>query len=640
MNKFFATFALVISACCFAQAQDGYIKHQKDSEYRNKTIKVLKGEIFPFINASKQGKINVIIGSDTITDIEKTSKSFETFTPTTSYDSQKDDFLQTKGGGIVWVNANNISATDTVTLISESGKQITQLITQREAQVNLSDLGKTCRLIISNAPTIFYSTDKLKQFIEPVQQSTSVASDVNTDKTQIAEPVLVWWHYLLIALGIAFLLGLGVWKYIQYQMKPYSNKVKFKGGSLTEFAEQYGGLDKLSSLNKGIIPTKSEWNKLKNNEQAKSDKVKELKGKRIIIQAEDETSFGFQDNHNKTNVEQSHTKEWESPKETYVQPTNFGNNNELSGQLQQMESTLIREIQRINSGNNNQNEINKLRNEKTELENKLKGLESDKRNLDTTLKQLQADKSTLENNLHSANTEKNQIQTEIINLKEKVIAVDFLKGYSESVFSYLKFCQQVSTDAYNCFNKISQQNLKQAFAAGHLLMRFQTSVNSIPVGNWLQTVQDIKDTGATTNKQLIRSFAQIQNDSEKQKEFQRLLFTEVLTKYSSSVLILAEAFKNLSRFQVSPELATDIQNTFGRHVAEIVSKAKATGLEIKYVSLFKNFEEYLGHIESVDKERSLAYKEVSGLNKNEIAEINSYGVKTNFEDSKTYVILA
>jgi hypothetical protein len=162
-----------------------YIKYHTDSEYRNKTVKVFKGEILPFVNASKQGKINVIIGSDTITDIEKTSKSFETFTPTTSYGSQKDDFLQTKSGGIVWVNAKNISATDTVTLISESGKQITQLITQREAQVSLSDLGKTCRLIISNSPTIFYSTDKLKQFTEPEPvQETDNTETPKEEKTE------------------------------------------------------------------------------------------------------------------------------------------------------------------------------------------------------------------------------------------------------------------------------------------------------------------------------------------------------------------------------------------------------------------------------------------------------------------------
>ena len=156
----------------------------------------------------------------------------------------------------------------------------------------------------------------------------------------------------------------------------------------------------------------------------------------------------------------------------------------------------------------------------------------------------------------------------------------------------------------------------------------------------MQTVQDIIDTGATTNKQVIRRFAQLQNDNEKMKEFQRLLFTEVLTKYSSNILILAEAFKNLSRFQVATDLANDAQNTFGKHVSELVNKAKATALEIKYVPLFKNIEDYLGQIELVDSEKSLAYKEVSGIEKNDIAEIVSYGVKTTFDDTKTFIILA
>lgn len=622
MNKIFATFTLFFSTLCIAQAQDGYIKYQKDSEYRHKTIKVLKGEIVPFINTSNPDKINIIIGGDTITDMKKTSDNFAEVSPNTSYNSQKDDFLQSKVGGIVWVNSQNISTSDTVTLISESGKQITQLITQREAQVNLSDLGKTCRLIISNSPTIFYSTGNLKQFVEPEPVQDS-------DKTEIqkeTEASLAWWIWALIALAVCGL-GLGIWWFIK--RKSSTNKeaisANFNGNkSLSQFAQDNNiTLAELIKYNKGVIEKKYE--SLSGPERKKVQQG--IKNQKLIVGFQTkETDFSFQ---GETNVEQPLN---ENPKETFAQPTNF-ENNELSGQLRQMENNLLREIQRANSNNNNSNEINRLKSEKMELENKLQGF-------DTKIKQLQSDKSNLESNLQSANAEKSQIQTEISNLKERVIAVDFLKGYSDSVFSYLKFCQQVTADAYNSFNKISQQNPKQAFVAGHLLMKFQTSANSIPVGNWLQTVQDIKDTGATTNKQLIRSFAQIQNDSEKQKEFQRLLFTEVLTKYSSNILILAEAFKNLSRFQVAPEFANEIQTTFSKHVTEIINKAKAAGLEIKYVSLFKNFEEYLGQIESVDRERSLAYKEISGLQKNEIAEINSYGAKTNFEDSKTYVILA
>lgn len=623
MNKLFLTFTLFFSTLCFAQAQDGYIKYQNDSEYRNRTIKVLKGEIVPFINTSNPDRINIIIGGDTITDMKKTSDNFAEVSSNTSYNSQKDDFLQSRGGGLVWLNAQNISASDTVTLISESGKQITQLIMQREAQVNLSDLGKTCRLIISNSPTFFYSTGNLKQFVEP-------ESVQDSDKAEIPKGTktsLAWWIWALIALAVCGL-GLGIWWFIKRKgsTKKEAISANYNGNkSLSQFAQDNNiTLAELIKYNKGVIEKKYE--SLSEPERKKVQQG--IRNQKLIVGFRTkETDFSFQ---GETNVEQLHN---ESPKETFVQPTNFGNSNELSSQLSQMENNLLNAIQRVGSSNNNAIEITRLKSEKTELVNKLQ-------EFDTKIKQLQSDKSNLESNLQSANVAKNEIQMEINNLKERVIAVDFLKGYSDSVFSYLNFCQQVTTDAYNCFNKVSQQNPKQAFVLGHLLMKFQTAANSIPVGNWLQTVQDIKDTGATTNKQLIRSFAQIQNDSEKQKEFQRLLFTEVLTKYSSNILILAEAFKNLSRFQVAPEFANEIQTTFSKHVTEILNKAKAAGLEIKYVSLFKNFEEYLGQIESVDRERSLAYKEVSGLQKNEIAEINSYGVKNSFEDSKTYVILA
>ncbi|UPT71040.1 MAG: hypothetical protein M0D53_01080 [Flavobacterium sp. JAD_PAG50586_2] len=233
------------------------------------------------------------------------------------------------------------------------------------------------------------------------------------------------------------------------------------------------------------------------------------------------------------------------------------------------------------------------------------------------------------------------MQKELKELKEKVITVDFLTSYSESVSAYLKYCQQVSSDAYNFFNKINQQNPKQAFVAGHLLMKFQNGVNSIPVGDWLRTVQDIKDSGATTNRQLARSFSQIQNDGDKQKEFQRLLFSEVLIKYSSNILILAEAFKNFSHFQGSVEFSNEAQNIFGKHIPEIINKAKSIGLELKYVSLFESWEKYIGQVEDNGGERSIAYKDITNLEKGSIAEIVSFGVKTPpGDDTKTIIILA
>lgn len=645
MNKFFTTFVLLISTFCFAQAQDGYIKYHTDSEYRNKTVKVFKGDIVPFVNASKANKINVIIGADTIFDLGITSKIFEVVTSVnTTYNSQKADFLQLKKGGVVWVNATAIPNTDTVTLISESGKQLTQLIEKREAQVNQSELGKTCRLIISNSPSIFYSADKLKQFVEPEPVQQAENTEVQDEEKKDTGWAL-WQIILLSVIGLGIFGAGALWFIRRRNSQPANDKEPIyatynnNNKSLSDFAmDNHIDLDTLIHFNKGVIDKKY----IRYNPSDRKDVQKDLKNKKLIVGYQEKGFESSNNNFTKTETRnEPMTKEWDSPKATLVQPTNFGNNNELSGQLRQMESTLIREIQRMSSGNSNQNEINRLRNEKTELENKLKGVENDKRNSDLKQMQLQTDKSTLETNLQNANDEKNRVQNEIKELKERVIAVEFLKGYSESVFTYLKYCQQVSSDAYNFFNKISQQNPKQAFAAGHLLMKFQSAVNLIPIGDWLRTVQDIKDSGATTNRQLTRSFSQIQNDGDKQKEFQRLLFSEVLTKYSSNILILTEAFKNLSRFQGSADFASEAQSTFGKHVTEIVSKAKSTGLDIKHVPLFESWEKYLGQVEDNGGERSLAYKEITGLEKGAIAEIVSYGVKTSIgDDTKTIIILA
>lgn len=640
MNKLIATFVLLISTFCFAQAQDEYIKYHTDSEYRNKTVKVFKGEILPFVNVSKPNRINVIIGADTITDLGSISTTFETVTPSkTNYLSLKDDLVQQKKGGIVYVNIDSIESTDSAFVYSENGTLLTKLVDKRDAQIQLADCGKTFRLIISNSPTIFYTADKLKQFVEPEPGKPSDYTETQTEAKK--ETVWAWWYYVGIILAIGGIV-FGILKYLKRKKNNSDEYVYYNGGSLSDFAKHYGGLDFLSEINpNGLIPTKIEWDKIRNKAEG-NIKINNLEGKKVRVKQATKNEFGFGEVNKKNEEKESTTSNpFERPKEPLVQPTNFGNNNELSGQLKQMEKNLFLEIQKMSSGNSNQNEINRLGKEITELEKKLQGLETVKSNVDTKLMQMQSDKTTAEINLQTAMAESIRFQNEIKELKERVIAVEFLKVYSENVFTYLKYCQQVSSDAFNFFNKISLQNPKQAFAAGHLLMKFQSAVNSIPVGDWLRTIQDIKDSGATTNRQLTRSFSQIPNDGDKQKEFQRLLFSEVLTKYSSNILILAEAFKNLSRFQGSADFANEAQSTFGKHVTEIVSKAKSTGLDIKHVPLFESWEKYLGQVEDNGGERSLAYKEITDLEKGTIAEIVSYGVKTSIgDDTKTIIILA
>ena len=333
-------------------------------------------------------------------------------------------------------------------------------------------------------------------------------------------------------------------------------------------------------------------------------------------------------------------KSRKSKKKIFVDTSHQESASNIAQQLKQLESNLIHEIRYASSKSlDNSGEINRLNNEINNLKIENTKIKSVKQNLDSTINQLKNEKNNLEGSINSITTERNQKINELFQLKEKIISVDYLTGYCDSVLAYFKLCNQISSEAFDYFNRVSQQNLQHAFAVGHLLMKFQNSINLIPVGNWIQIVQDIKDTGITNSKQIKSSFKQLENVDDRKKQFQRLLFSEVLVKYSSSILILAEAFRNLDHFQVSSEIVNDVQSNFAKHVPELYNKVKSTGLENKYVPLFRNYEEFLGQIESVDSEKSSAYKEVTGLKKGSIAEIVSYGVKTSFEETKTLIIL-
>ena len=630
MTKHFATLALLFLNYLL-HAQDGYVKFTADSPFRGGKIKIFQGEIVPYFNSTKANKINVIVGNDTITELSSTSKSYSVVSPVKlNYLSQKDEFIQLRKGVGIVVNISSIDETDSAVIFSEFKTQLTKLVNEREATIIEEDCGKTFRLVISNAPTIYYSVESLKEFVEP----SSIQKGTQPEETTVKEEDgWAWWYYVLIILGVLGI-SFGIWKFLKRKKRVESNSVIFNSSSLKDFANQWGGVKKLHQLNPTLIP--ANWDKLQGHE--KNRVIENLKGKRIIVRSDNENSFGFQ-NESNFREEESVTKEWSNQQDNYTPQTNFGNNDGLSNQLRLMEENIKREIRNYGSSNNNSNELNKLNREITDLRNEKNKVENEKQNLANSINQLQRDKENAETNLQNANNEKTKVQSELNDLQERVVALDFLKGYAESVFNYLEYCQKVSADAYNFFQKVSQHNPKQAYAAGHLLMRFQTNINSLPIGNWTQIVQDIRDTGATTNRQLTRSFSQIQGNAERQKEFQRLLFSKVLVKYSSNILILAEAFKNISKFQGATDFANEAQNTFGKHITEIVSRAKATELELKHVSLFENWERYMGQVEDSGSERSLAYKDVEGLTKGSIAEIISVGVKTFDEDTKTMIII-
>jgi hypothetical protein len=643
MNKLISTLFLFLAASNLIQAEDGYIKYDTYSEYRSKTVKCFRGEIVPFIKSTKANKINVIINKDTIYDLPFPSKSFDTIqSPNTKYiGSQKDLVLLTKDGLVV-IDASLISAADTVTLISENGTQLIRLVNPHEAQVRQAACGKTFRLLISNAPTLYYTTEKLNAYAEPDKPKDEPKTDSGKEKQGGFLAGLAWWHYLLFILALAAI-GIVGWKIIRRKIAERDKEktsVLYEGNSLKDFARDNGlTLQELIKLNKGVIDSNYE----NYNERDRKDCQKDLKGKKLLVPGQPKTNLGengdLLDSFNSNRTPLINTPEL-SNKEAITQPHNQIKTEIITEQLQRIE-TVVREIRNSTSkGNDNSNALQTLNNKVAELEKENKGLTLKNLEYQTTINKINGEKSEGQSELDSLKKEKSQKVIEINQLQEKIIPVDYLTGYCDSVSGYLELCNQVSINAYDYFNRISPENKQMILVTGHLLMKFQSSLNSLPVGNWVQIVNDIKDSGVTNNKQIKSSFKQIESSADRKRQFQTLLFTEVLVKYSSSILILAEAFRNLGRFQISSELVNDIEKTFANHVSEILSKVKSTGIEIKYVPLFENYEEFLGEIESVDGERSEPYQQIRDLGKGSIAEIVSYGVKTFSDDTKTRIKLA
>src|SRR5207249_18195 len=111
----------------------------------------------------------------------------------------------------------------------------------------------------------------------------------------------------------------------------------------------------------------------------------------------------------------------------------------------------------------------------------------------------------------------------------------------------------------------------------------------------------------------------IEDDKEKKlREFKRLIFTNALEKYGSSILILTEELKNISRFGLieSEEVVGEIQKKFAAYSDRLLTTIKATDLEPQYVPLFVNYEKYSAHAKLANRKLSAVYEGIKELGKN------------------------
>jgi hypothetical protein len=224
-------------------------------------------------------------------------------------------------------------------------------------------------------------------------------------------------------------------------------------------------------------------------------------------------------------------------------------------------------------------------------------------------------------------------------LQSKLALADCLKDSAGSMYDYLVLCQKVEKTASSHFDKLNSNDTNQSLLIACLLQKFRNSISDVSVEYWLQTLREIKDLGITADEQVIKILSKSTSESNKQKEFWNTLFNEILFRYSSSVLILAESFRNLGRFEKSVIFAGETKRVFEEHIADIENKAKTFDMEVKYVPLFEKFDKYAAKVESINKSKSFPYSEVQNLQRDDIAEIVEYGVKTEFKDIKTQIII-
>lgn len=631
-------FALIFAFVNVGMAEDGYLKFNKETELKGKIF--YEGEIYQIIFSAeiykfKLGEDVYEIGVNAMNNVEKI------LVKPLNKEQDKNKFVEKNDDGTIHIDLSAVGDIDEkIKIVSEDQKTIVSISSKSKIDLNKSILGNNFRLIIPNCITIYYDINKLTNYSSKQQKqeiNSKQEKPIAKSKTGFN-----WWPFIIF---IFFLLTFAlyyIWKKNKDIVKESDSLdyVKYKGGSLKEFAENYGGLDYLSSLDENIPDSKTYNNLCKEEREKLKNKLLHHK---IIIKTKNETNDDGVNNDDMSAVSQYSVYDANINKSSENNnQSNYDNNSGIKSFLPEIrhlindsERRIINEIINANSGSVSFDKFEKVRIEKQKLESDISGLKNELNNLNEKV-------SSSEKNFQNSQGHVKQLEQKIRRLDDldnNVISLDFLKPYAETVFDYLKFCQQVTNEAFNTYTCIIQQNQQQAIAPAHLFMQFQSSVNNIPFGNWLQIVEDIKDTGATTNRQIRRSFSQITNDSDCEKEFKRLLFSQLLLKYSGNLLILIEAYRNLTRFQGANKITNEARNTFSRYVTEILSKAKATGMELKYVPLFENYDKY-GHItQSKSGPKSMIYTEISGLKRGDIAEIVSIGVKTIFDDSTRTIII-
>ncbi len=583
------TTVFILTAIC-SMAQN-YIKFAEATEMNGR--KFFKGEIYQQIADKK-----ILFGKDTI-DLGKT-KTEKATVGDVSQISDKLNFVINSDNINYQINvAKFINNKDTIKLV-KADNSVISFITKGNESIDIKECGSSFRLIIPSYPSIvFYESEIPKPVVED-----SVLGKIT------------WWQYVLGGLFLLFVLYL-IYRFVlplfkKKQRQPI--KKKFQGGRLSDFARNNNiDLYDLEKFNKSLLKG---YSKMEDHERKKLQK--NIVGEFLIV------SYNTNEYSNDDNI----VKDFEQP----VINNNFPqtqNTSELSSQIQRMESRILNKIESLASNKEASQKIENLQKDIESFKGKITLLNKD-------IEQGNQKINELNSELTQVHKKKQEIEGEYLKYSEKVIFVDYLEPYAKATYDYYNFCQTGYIKALEYFQKLNHSDSELVSIVSQLLVKFYSNIPS-KTNHWVGVINEIKDSKATANIDLIRSLKQIPNNEEKSKEFRRILLKEVFEKYSSSIFILTEEFSNLSKFtNDSASAVKDFEQFFTSFKSELHSKLKTIGLDLNYVPLFEHYEKYAAFTKSANQSCSLPYKSIKNITKDSVLEIINYG----FGNEETNVILA
>lgn len=596
------TTVFILTAIC-SMAQN-YIKFAEATEINGR--KFLKGEIYLQIADKK-----ILYGKDTI-DLGKTKT--ERASVDDSY--KKSDislFVEKINKDKYKINVEAFQKQDTIKLL-KFDNSVLSFFNKRTDTVSISSCGEVFRIIIPNQPSRVCYKDEFK---EPEKGVKNSQEPYKTPEKESFIKNIKWWHYtigVLLALIIIFFLFILIRRQYINRGKIFPIYEKYNGENFKDFADN----------NKISRKKLFKYNKiLKKNILDNEKLIKELRGRKLIIGY---SNFNPEPNKPFDSEYQHNPQKSQSTIETYKKTQNVG---ELSVQIHQMEDRILNKIDSLSSNReasfklaNQQKEIEELRNKINQQNSEIGKLNQDKTQLNSAYTQVDRIKK--------------EIESEYLKYSDKVIFVDYLEPFAKATYDYYNFCQTGYIKALEYFQKLNHSDSELVSIVSQLLVKFNSNIPN-KTNHWVGVINEIKDSKATANIDLIRSLKQIPNNEEKSKEFKRILLKEVFEKYSSSIFILTEEFSNLSKFtNGSTSAVKDFEQFFTRFKSELHSKSKTIGLDLNYVPLFEHYEKYAAFTKLANQTCSLPYKNIKNITKDSVLEIINYG----FGNEETNVILA